>query len=193
MGPVTNHVALLGDGNRRWAKQRDQKVWLGHDVGLRNYIKMTKFLKQMGCPEVTLFLYSIDNKARKEDEHSELIRLIAEAIDLFTALSDELEMRVRIVGEKTFLPQTMQDQISRTEDSTRKQTKFTLNLAIAYSSRFDITNAIKRSLAIGLTDISADLLRDQLVTAVCPEVDLLIRTSGETRLSDFFLWEVSLI
>lgn len=190
VGPVPNHVALLGDGNRRWARLQ-KKVVSGHDAGLRVYIKMTKFLRKMDCPEVTLFLFSVDNTARPAEQLTELFRLIEEAIDVFTDLSEELEMRVRVLGEATLLPEQMQEKIRRSEEETRHQRKFTLNLAIAYGSRFDITNAIKRVAIRTDGDIDAKVLAKELCTRSCGKVDLLIRTSGETRLSDFFLWEVS--
>lgn len=191
VGPVPRHVALLGDGNRRWAGLRNKAPWKGHQMGLWNYIKMTEFFQKIGSEEVTLFLISIDNFKRPEAEVQEVLQLIGKAIDIFTGLSDEMRMRVRILGETRLLSKEMQEQIKRTEEITGHHTEFTLNLAISYGSRFDITKSIKSVVGGNINGRDVEHLKRNLCTSQCHPVELLIRTSGETRLSDFFLWEVS--
>lgn len=192
-GPVPRHVALLGDGNRRWARERGLNAWDGQDVGLENYLKQSRFFFALGCPEVTLFLFGMDNFKRSEEEVTKVLELVHKLVRLATEIAEELKIQVRILGEKSLLPQSLQEQIELTEQVTSGyDSKFILNLAVPYGSRYDITRAIKElTLKSDSCEINEDQLEKALCTAQCGAVDLLIRTSGETRLSDFFSWEVS--
>lgn len=191
VGPIPRHVALLGDGNRRWARNNNKNpLWKGHEVGLWNYIKMTRWFRKIGSQEVTLFLISIDNFKRPAEEIQGVLQLIVKAIDIFTGLSDEMRMRVRILGETRLLSEELQEQIKQAEEATGHHKDFTLNLVISYSSRFDIAKSVRRVVAEkNLPEVDVER---KLCTSQCHPVDLLIRT-GETRLSDFFLWEVSVV
>lgn len=191
---IPQHVALVGDGNRRWARERGFEPWHGQSAGLDKYIKVTNFLQKLGCPEVTLFLFSVDNFKRAEREVVEVLRLCEDAVDIFSRQSAQLKARIRLIGDKKLLPLSLQLKIENAEKSTAFHAEFTLNLAIAYSSRLEITQSICRILRspdIATEDISEELLRQHLSTGACRPVDLLIRTSGETRLSDFYLWETA--
>lgn len=154
-------------------------------------MKMAKFFCAIKCPELTYFIFAIANFQRDHEEVSILMDVIDLLIAELTALSGELQMKIRVLGETSLLVDKVQKRIAEAEQITAHQTAFTLNLIMPYSSRSDITNAIKRVVVEegGGGDGAEELIDEYLCTAQCQPVDLLIRTS-ESRLSDFFLWEV---
>ena len=199
-GPIPEHIGVILDGNRRWARSRGLDPWKGHEQGAR---KMEDFLDWCGeideIRSVTLYAFSTENFKRSEKEVYEIFRLLKQYLN--SLLKDERvvknEIRVKMLGRIEMLPQEFQDLIRQVEEKTADYRKKYFNFAIAYGGRTEIVDAV-RSLArtikeqeIGLEDINERLIESYLYTAHLPKCspDLIIRTSGEVRLSNFLTWQ----
>lgn len=191
IGPVPKHVVLSFDGNRRWAKQNELAIFQGHLSGLRACIDAVRFFKIIGVKELTTFLMSTANFNRDGDQVETLFETMGIAIDSF--VREFGDCRIRVTGNRLLLPIDLQRKIQKVEEMTMANDKFTIYLAIAYSSRDAICQKLSRLAELWSPDsISVDLLDQHLVNGDYM-VDLFIRTSGETRLSDLCLWEVNIL
>lgn len=190
-GPVPNHVAFILDGNRRWARQKNLAVMQGHKFGLKSCHRVSSFLRAVGTKEITLYAFSIENFKRNKDEVENIMKMLDESFD--DILNDKgCDFRIRLVGDITLLTPQLQQKVKEIIEMTKDYCNFTVNLAVAYTCRDDLTQSM-RNILMSPTDsknISVDLLDQKLYTGPCSKVDILVRTSGETRLSDFLLWEV---
>jgi tritrans,polycis-undecaprenyl-diphosphate synthase [geranylgeranyl-diphosphate specific] len=199
-GPIPEHIGVILDGNRRWAKSRGLDPWKGHEQGAR---KMEDFLDWCGeisdIRSITLYAFSTENFKRSQREVSEIFRLLKEYLN--SLLKDERvvknEIRVKMLGRIEMLPEEFQQLIRQVEEKTADYRKHYFNFAIAYGGRTEIVDAV-RSLAqtvkendIPLEDINESLIESYLYTAHLPKCspDLIIRTSGEVRLSNFLTWQ----
>jgi tritrans,polycis-undecaprenyl-diphosphate synthase [geranylgeranyl-diphosphate specific] len=199
-GPIPEHIGVILDGNRRWARSRGLDPWKGHEQGAK---KMEDFLDWCGeiseIRSITLYAFSTENFKRSEKEVSEIFRLLKEHLN--SLLKDERvvknEIRVKMLGRMEMLPKEFQDLIRQVEEKTAHYRKHYFNFAIAYGGRTEIVDAV-RSLAqnvqdreIGLEDINENLIESYLYTSHLPKCspDLIIRTSGEVRLSNFLTWQ----
>lgn len=199
-GPIPEHIGVILDGNRRWARSRGLDPWKGHEQGAR---KMEDFLDWCGdiseIRSITLYAFSTENFKRSEKEVSEIFRLLKEYLN--SLLKDERvvknEIRVKMLGRMEMLPQEFQELIRQVEEKTANYRKHYFNFAIAYGGRTEIVDAV-RSLAqnvqenkLSLEDINENLIESYLYTAHLPKCspDLIIRTSGEVRLSNFLTWQ----
>jgi short-chain Z-isoprenyl diphosphate synthase len=195
---LPRHVAMIIDGNRRWARQLGLKTAAhGHRAGAAKMREFLEWCDQLGISVVTLYLLSSDNLTnRNSEELSDLIEIIAELAD---DLSRYRDWRVQHVGSTTGLPQPLVDALTAAEKRTADNTGLHVNLAIGYGGRKEITDAMRSIVAAhsaegGSLDTLADLLTpdmigEHLYTGGQPDPDLVIRTSGEQRLSDFMLWQ----
>ncbi|KAK7871918.1 hypothetical protein R5R35_009723 [Gryllus longicercus] len=199
-GGVPNHVAFIMDGNRRFAKKNNVAKVEGHTKGFDKLAETLQWCLDLGIPEVTVYAFSIENFKRSTEEVNELMDL---ARDKFKRLLDEREklmdhgVSVRVIGNLALLPEDLRQLMSEAMILTKDNNKAFLNIAFAYTSRDEITSAIK-SLVAGVEkkiilpeDISKHVISQCLYTNKSPNPDLLIRTSGEIRLSDFLLWQTS--
>ena len=199
-GPIPEHIGVILDGNRRWARSRGLDPWKGHEHGAK---KMEDFLDWCGdiseIRSITLYAFSTENFKRSEKEVSEIFRLLKQYLN--SLLKDERvvknEIRVKMLGRIEMLPEEFQQLIRQVEEKTAHYRKHYFNFAIAYGGRTEIVDAV-RSLAqnvreekLGLEDISEKLIESYLYTAHLPKCspDLIIRTSGEVRLSNFLTWQ----
>ncbi|KAG7201705.1 hypothetical protein KM043_004432 [Ampulex compressa] len=199
-GQVPKHVAFIMDGNRRYANKRKVKKIEGHSKGFDKLAETLQWCMDLGIPEVTVYAFSIENFKRSKEEVDELMKLAGEK---FQRLLDEKEILmehgvcIRVIGNLSLIPDNIRKLIAEAMVLTRNNTKAFLNLAFAYTSRDEITNAIKDVLKgvkagdILPEDINEDLISKCLYTYKSPNPDLLIRTSGEVRLSDFLMWQIS--
>jgi len=199
-GPIPEHIGIILDGNRRWAKCRGLDPWKGHEKGAR---KVEDFLDWCGQIEkirtVTLYAFSTENFQRTPQEVSEIMRLLRQHLE--GLLRDERirrnEIRVKVLGRVHVLPQELQDLVRQVEESTAHYQRHYFNFAVAYGGRTEIVDAVS-SLArdvkdgkLALDGIDEKVIESYLYTAHLPKCspDLIIRTSGEIRLSNFLTWQ----
>nr|XP_033812217.1 dehydrodolichyl diphosphate synthase complex subunit DHDDS [Geotrypetes seraphini] len=199
-GPMPKHVAFIMDGNRRYAQKCHVERQQGHSRGFEKLAETLRWCLNLGIHEVTVYAFSIENFKRSEDEVQGLMEL---ARQKFARLLEEQEnlkkhgVCIRVLGDLTLLPLDIQDLITQSVLATSNYNKCFLNVCFAYTSRHEITNAVKE-MAWGVeqgllepSDVSEALLDKCLYTNNSPDPELLIRTSGEIRLSDFLLWQTS--
>jgi undecaprenyl diphosphate synthase len=196
-GVVPEHIAIIMDGNGRWAKSRGKSRVFGHREGVRSVREIVESCARLDVKYLTLYTFSTENWKRPKDEVSTLMRI------LVSSLRQELEnlhdnnVRFMVIGDTSRLPAEAQREIERAILRTRNNTGLTLNLALSYSGRWDIVRAVRkialeaRSGKISPEDVDEELIAAHLSTAALPDPDLLIRTSGELRLSNFLLWELA--
>ncbi|XP_066494685.1 dehydrodolichyl diphosphate synthase complex subunit DHDDS-like isoform X1 [Tiliqua scincoides] len=199
-GPMPRHIAFIMDGNRRFAEKLKMKTLEGHSHGFAKLTELTGWCLKLGIREVTVYAFSIENFKRSKEEVDGLMEL---ARKMFTRLLEEqitLEKHglcVRMPGDLTLLPQDIQELIAKIELATSQYNLCFLNICLAYTSRDEINHAVQE-LAWGVeqgllqpSDVSESLIDKCLYTYKSPHPDILIRTSGEVRLSDFLLWQTS--
>ena len=192
---LPRHVAIIMDGNGRWAKQHKVKVALGHRTGTETLREIIRNSSDLGIGALSLYAFSTENWGRPQAEVEALMQLI---LDFFSSEIDELHqknVRITILGDKSGLPQKQREALMEAERRTAGNTGLCLNIAINYGARAELVSAA-RHLAQAVRDgklepeaITEETLAAQLYTAGLPEVDLLIRTSGEMRLSNFLLYQ----
>jgi undecaprenyl diphosphate synthase len=191
-----NHLAIIMDGNRRWAKARRLEALVGHDKGA----EVLKLIAQNCVDErinwLTVFAFSSENWSRPRREVDGLMRLMANFIKTQTRELVDANVRLRIIGRRDRFSEGLCDLISDIEEQSSTNTGLNLTVAIDYGGRQDITTAVSRiaeEVATGMLEpcnIDDDLLKSRLFTKILPSVDLLIRTGGEQRLSNFLLWDL---
>ncbi|HET8623321.1 MAG TPA: polyprenyl diphosphate synthase, partial [Gemmatimonadales bacterium] len=196
-GAVPAHVAIIMDGNGRWAGRRKLPRPFGHHAGMRAVREAVEGSLDAGVGVLTLFAFSQENWQRPADEIDALMGLLEEYIAREVASLREHGVGVRILGSLDRLPGGVRDAIRRIEDETRGGRALALNLCISYSARAEITRAARRlaeQAAAGALDpaaIGEETVAAELYTAPWPDPDLLIRTSGEMRISNFLLWQLA--
>ena len=198
-GKIPSHIAIIMDGNRRWAAKKGLEPWLGHRAGAEKVEEVVKWCLNLGVKVITLFVLSTENFKRTRRELEELFNLLREKASeyLNSDLIHKNRIRIKVIGRKQLLPADLRELLEKLEKATEGYDKLFVNLAIAYGGRAEITDAA-RNLArdviagrIRLEDINEDLVSKYLYTAdlPSPEPDMIIRTSGEERISNFLLWQ----
>ncbi len=196
-GEIPNHVAIIMDGNGRWAKRRGMPRIAGHNEGVESVRDTVEACGQLGVKYLTLYAFSTENWKRPQEEVSLLMRLLLRALKDETDRLHKNNVRIQAIGDIAKLPQEVQDELFEDIAKTRDNTGLTLILALSYSGRWDITGAVKRLVqdaAEGKIDpdaIDEQLIGSYLSTGNVPDPDLLIRTSGEFRISNFLLWQLA--
>lgn len=197
--PIPSHVGIILDGNRRWAKQRHLIINLGHNFGARVAEESLNWAEALGIKTITLYVLSTENLQRTSDEVSHLLNLVEEYLKRMTESEDfhQKKVRIKFIGKLSLLPDNMQKLIKEIEDSTRNYDNFFLNIALAYGGRQEIIDMVKNiaqdvaSSKLKVEEIDNEVVGNFLYTAHLPnpEPDIVIRTSGEERLSGFLLWQ----
>jgi len=196
-GPVPRHVAIIMDGNGRWAKERHLPRSLGHREGMKAVRETVEGAIASGVGVVTLYAFSEENWKRPPMEIGALMGLLEEYIARETAELAGNGVEVHVLGDLNRLPPAKREAVDRLVAGTRGGTKLQLNLAISYSSRAEIARAARRLAEdvlqgrLALEDVDEEALGLRLYTAGLPDPDLLIRTSGELRISNFLLWQLA--
>ncbi len=190
---MPQHVAIIMDGNGRWAKQRGLQRSLGHQQGVKTVKDITAEASRLGIKYLTLYTFSTENWSRPSEEVAALMSLI------LTAMEEELFMknnvRMRVVGDLARIPDVVRESILGIQQRTAANTGTTVVLALSYSSRWEITEAVRKMAeevkagTLAPEDISEDAVSAHLSTEFMPDPDLLIRTGGELRLSNYLLWQ----
>jgi len=191
------HVAIIMDGNGRWAKQQGKERIFGHESGVESVRDTVKAAAEIGIPYLTLFAFSTENWCRPHKEVDTLMGLLTKAIDNETLDLHKNNVKLQAIGDIDSLPFSCRKQLREAIELTSGNTGLTVNVALSYSARWEITNAAKkiaRSVAekrINPENIDQELMDQAMETAHIPDPDLLIRTSGELRVSNFLLWQLA--
>ncbi len=194
---LPRHIAIIMDGNGRWAKARDLDRSEGHVEGVNTVRRITEIASEIGIGYLTLYTFSTENWNRPQAEVDALMHLIVIAIERETADLIKNNVKLTMIGDFSRMPKFAYDRLCKCMDDTAHCTGLTLILAISYSSRWEITEAtrkIARKVAEGsmsIDDITPETISDNLATAGIPDPDLLIRTGGDFRVSNFLLWQIA--
>jgi undecaprenyl diphosphate synthase len=196
MGKVTslpNHVAIIMDGNGRWAERRSLPRLVGHRAGVKNIRPIIKALNKYGTAYVTLYAFSTENWNRPKDEVKGLFRLLEEMIDRESQELHKNGVRIRHIGSLEGLSPELQTSINKAVRLTEHNTGMTLGVAFNYGGRAEILDAVRRLMADGVPPqaIEEKMFGNYLHTAGLPDVDLVIRTGGEFRTSNFLIWQTA--
>lgn len=196
-GEIPAHVAIIMDGNGRWAQRRGLPRIAGHREGVNSVRDIVEACGQLGVKYLTLYAFSTENWKRPEDEVSLLMRLLLKALRDEKDRLHQNEVQLKTIGELHKLPDDVQGELLDGIETMKRNTGLTLVLALSYSGRWDITGAFRkiyddiRSGALNKEDITEELISSCLSTKDFPDPDLLIRTSGEMRVSNFLLWQIA--
>jgi len=186
---IPQHIAIIMDGNGRWATERGKERSYGHQAGVEAVRRITSECTRLGVKYLTLYTFSTENWNRPADEISALMGLV------LTSLEDEIFMknnvRFRVIGDLKRLPDNVQKKLRETEEHTAKNDAMTMVVALSYSSRWEITEAVRQIVDEGPKDITEETVSRHLTTSFMPDPDLLIRTGGELRISNYLLWQIA--
>lgn len=190
---IPQHLVIFCDGNRRWAKQKGLNSLEGHKKGYETVVDLCSWCKDRGIKVLTAFGFSTENWNRSKEEVDYLMNLLETGLVNSFGKDKKDGVRVRIIGQKERLPQSLQRAIERVEDETKDNSNLFLNLAISYGGKWDILNAVKNIIKEGIEadKIDEKILEDHLSTAGLPMPDLIIRPGGEVRMSNFVLWQAA--
>lgn len=194
---LPNHIAIIMDGNGRWAKEKGYPRVFGHKNGVKSVSVITEEATKLGIKYLTLYVFSTENWGRPIEEVSALMELLVDSIEKETERLQKNNIRLLTIGDNSRLPQKVNEKLAECCRTTSKNTGLSLVLALSYSSRWEIQNAIKQIVIdvkldkINLENINDELISSYLTTKNIPDPDLLIRTSGELRISNFLLWQMA--
>ncbi len=190
---IPQHVAIILDGNGRWAKAKGMPRNYGHVQGAKNVERICEDAYHMGIKYLTVYAFSTENWRRSEDEVNALMTLLRNYMKTCVKTAKKNHMRVRVIGDKKGLAQDIQDSIANLEKESRDQDGLNFTIAINYGSRDEICRAVKKITEEGIRpeEITEDVISNHLDTAGIPDPDLLIRTSGEQRLSNYLMWQLA--
>ncbi len=192
---MPKHIGIIMDGNRRWAKEKGKPVSYGHKEGAKTLEKIVRYANKIGLDYITVYAFSTENWKRAEEEVKSLMILLQNYLDDYAKRADTENIRVKILGDISLLSRGMQKSIQNCMERTKNNTGVTFNIALNYGGRDELIKATRKiaELAknneIQLEDISEETIQDNLYTKGQPDLDLLIRTSGEKRLSGFLPWQ----
>lgn len=190
---IPAHIAIIMDGNGRWAKQRGHARTFGHQAGAETVHVIAEEAARLGVKFLTLYTFSTENWKRPVDEVSALMALLMDSIEEETLMKNNI--RFRIIGEMEKLPQDVAERLQQCIDRTATNSGMCLVLALSYSSKWEITEAVKKIATevkenkLGIDEITDEVISRHLTTSFMPDPDLLIRTGGEIRLSNYLLWQ----
>lgn len=194
---LPNHIAIIMDGNGRWAKAQGLDRSYGHKKGVDSVRTITEAASEIGIKYLTLYTFSTENWNRPQEEVDALMSLMVMAIERETPDLIKNGVRLQAIGNIARLPQDVQERLNKCISDTSKGTGVTLVLALSYSSRWEIVDAVKQIATkvineeISIEDITEDTITKSLTTSQIPDPDLLIRTGGEERISNFLMWQIS--
>lgn len=193
---VPNHIAIILDGNGRWAKKRGMPRSFGHVKGCENLEDICEVAKELGVKYLTVYAFSTENWKRSKEEVDGLMKLFRNYLKKCIKISQKNNMRVKVIGDITAFDSDIQESIEKLEDFSKDFTDLHFQIALNYGSRDEITRAVNRMLEDQKagkleTPVSEDTISDYLDTVGIPDPDLMIRTSGELRLSNYLLWQLA--
>ena len=193
---MPKHIAIIMDGHRRWAKARGKAASFGHKEGAKTLEKIVRYANKISLEYITVYAFSTENWKRAEDEVKALMMLLQNYLDEYAKRADTENIKVKILGDITALSEGMQKSIKKCMERTKDNTGVTFNIALNYGGRDEIIKAIKQIATelkeekISIDEITEETVSNHLYTKGEPDPDLLIRTSGELRLSNFLPWQL---
>ncbi len=191
------HIAIIMDGNRRWARKQNLAVKEGHKRGAETLEKIAKYCNKIGVKYLTVYAFSTENWKRSKEEVGALMLLLKNYLNDFSKRADTENIKIKVLGDISPLDKGLQKSIEKAVERTKGNTGLTLNIAFNYGGRDEITRAVKaiatkvKDNEINIDDIDEQLISDNLYTKNQPDPDLLIRTSGEIRTSNFLPWQLA--
>jgi undecaprenyl diphosphate synthase len=194
---LPKHIAIIMDGNGRWAKERGFDRIFGHQNGVTSVRETTEAAAEIGIEYLTLYAFSTENWNRPQYEVDALMELLIDTIERETPTLNKNNVRLMAIGDLSRLPGNAGEKLKRCINQTSTNTGLALVLALSYSSRWEITNAVKNICKevsegkLNIEDINEEIISNHLTTNSIPDPDLLIRTSGEVRISNFLLWQIA--
>ena len=193
---MPKHIAIIMDGNRRWAKNHNKPVAFGHKEGAKTLEKIVRYANKIGLEYITVYAFSTENWKRAQDEVNALMLLLQSYIEDYSKRADSENIKVQFLGDTSAFSPKMQKGIEDCIRRTKNNTGVTFNIALNYGGRAEILKAIREiakdieNKKIKIDDINEEMVNSKLYTAGMPDPDLLIRTSGEIRLSNFLPWQL---
>ena len=194
---MPKHIAIIMDGNRRWAKARGKQAAFGHKEGAKTLEKIVRYANSIGLGYITVYAFSTENWKRAEDEVKALMFLFQSYLNNYSKRADSENIKVKFLGDKKALSKAMQKSMEECVERTKNNTGITFNIAINYGGRDEIVKAMKKIATeykegkIELEQINEEAISKELYTKDEPDPDLVIRTSGEIRLSNYLLWQLA--
>jgi undecaprenyl diphosphate synthase len=188
---IPKHIAIIMDGNGRWAKRRCLPRLAGHNAGAQAVERTLKAAQKLGIRCVTLYAFSTENWARPQEEIDGLMKLLATSLDKYTQKAAKENFRLLVSGERDKLPAVILQKIDKAVSSTAQNTGLTVNLALNYGARQEIVHAVNELMAAGQKTVTVQDLSAHFYQPDLPDPELIIRTSGEERLSNFLLWQAA--
>lgn len=192
---MPKHIAIIMDGNRRWARAQGKPASFGHKAGAKTLENIVRYANKIGLEYITVYAFSTENWKRAEDEVNALMMLLQNYLDDYSKRADSENIRVKILGDITALSQGMQKSIINCMKRTKNNTGVTFNIALNYGGRDEIIKAVKniaeqvKNNKLEIESINEETISNNLYTIGQPDPDLVIRTSGELRLSGFLTWQ----
>ncbi len=188
---IPSHIAIILDGNRRWAKERGLPTFFGHRKGMENAKKIVLYAQKVGVKVITMYAFSTENWSRSEKEVNYLMKLFESYIDKHIGEYVKRGVKFRHVGSLKELPKSLQEKIKNAVELTKNNKGIIANLALNYGGRDEIKRAVQKLISSGMKaeEITMDLIGANLDTAGLPDPDFIIRTSGEQRTSGFLIWQ----
>jgi len=197
LSKLPQHIAIIMDGNGRWAKQQGEQRIYGHENGVRSVRDTVEAAAELGVKYLTLYAFSTENWNRPQEEVIALMQLLVHTISVETKTLNENNIRLQAIGDLKSLPQDCFNELQEAMEKTKSNSRTTLVLALSYSSRWEIIDAVRRiaekaaTNALSPQNITEQTINEHLCTAGMPEPELMIRTSGEHRISNFLLWQLA--
>lgn len=186
---IPRHVAIIMDGNGRWAKQKNLPRQAGHNAGAKAMERVINAAQKYGVEFLTFYAFSTENWSRPKEEIDGLMKLLEQTLDKYAKNAEKNNVRLLVSGRKEPLPPSILDKIARVTQATAQKTGLTVNLALNYGSRAELLDAFSKLISQGITHPTEADVQRCLYQPALPDPDLLIRTSGEERLSNFLLWQ----
>ncbi len=192
---MPRHIGIIMDGNRRWAKAKGKPISYGHKEGAKTLEKIVRYANQIGLEYITVYAFSTENWKRAEEEVKALMLLLQNYLDDYAKRADTENIRVKILGDISALSEGMQKSIQNCMERTKDNTGVTFNIALNYGGRDELLKATRKIATLvqnhelKVEDITEQVIADNLYTKGQPDLDLVIRTSGEKRLSGFLTWQ----
>ena len=193
---IPAHIAIIMDGNRRWAKSKGLPVALGHKQGAETLERIVRYANKIGVKYLTVYAFSTENWKRAEEEVKSLMLLFQGYIDKYSKIADTENIKIQFLGDMTAFSGKLQKGVQNCIEKTKNNTGVVFNIALNYGGRLEIVNAVKNIAQkvklneIKIEQIDENLISDNLYTKNMPDPDLLIRTSGEIRTSNFLPWQI---
>ena len=196
-GPLPEHIAIIMDGNGRWAEKRGRTRVHGHKNGVHAVRDVTEACAELGVPNLTLYTFSTENWSRPDQEVGALMQLLIKALKREAQTFHDNDIRLSAIGDISQLPEAAQRELQEVIEQTKDYKRMTLSLALSYSGRWEIGDAIRKIASrvekgeLAVEDIDDQVVSEAMCSSFMPDPDLLIRTGGDHRISNFLLWQIA--